>query len=393
MLPSHCRSGSVGQQERHRGLTGGGDRAPSPSGRQAAPAASAPARRLLSYFAPESPLDKRIAAYLAHQMPSARGLRVSSLRRIPGGASRETWSFDATWEEDGQERTAGYIVRRDPDASLLETDRGVEYAIYRALEGSGVPAPRALWLEYDPAWLDRPFFVMERIDHCFTAPQALVDDRMSHIHERVAARKMAILADIHRLDWRARGLADALGEPPAPDECAPRELAYWRAVIAREALEPQPVLETAMNRLAAHQPPPARTIALVHGDYRTGNFLFDRHGDIRGILDWEMAHLGDPLEDVGWLLGTTWRYGGKGRIGGLMTREEAYDRYANESGFPVDPAAVRWWEILGNVKFAAICLTGARSFVDGRTAEIMMAIVGRMAPPLEVELLQLIQHG
>lgn len=334
-------------------------------------------------------MEQRIAAYLAYRMPAARGVTVTNLRRIPGGASRETWSFDAAWEEDRAPCSGGFILRRDPDASLLETDREREFRIYRALADSPVPVPRALWLESDPAWLDRPFFVMERIDGCWTSAEVLLDPRMERVRPAVAERKLAILAEIHRFDWQAHDL-EFLGVPPSPDVCATRELAHWRGVICAETLEPQPVLEAAMNWLAAHPPPPAQRIALVHGDYRTGNFLFDRRGAIRGILDWEMAHLGDPLEDVAWMCQKSWQYARDGRPGGLFSREEAYAGYAAASGLTVDPAAVRWWEVLANVKLAAIFLTGARSFVEGRTNEILMAVVGRMVPPLEAELLDLL---
>lgn len=335
-------------------------------------------------------MEERIAAYLQHRAPEQGTPRVEALRRIPGGASRETWSVDVVWDSDGSEHRRGYIIRRDPDASLLETDRGREYAIYRALAGSDIPAPRALWLEEDPAWLDRPFFVMERIDNCFSAPQALVDPRMARIQPRVAEQKMAILARIHRLDWQERGLAE-LGVPVSPSGCAPRELAHWQHVLKQEAVEPQPVLQAAITWLRAHLPPAAHHIALVHGDYRTGNFLFDRRGEVRGILDWEMAHLGDPLEDLAWLSLRVWRYARDERIGGLLDRDEAYRMYEAAGGVAVNRTAVHWWEILGNVKMAVICLTGGRSFVEGRTREIMMALVARMTPRLDMEILDLLE--
>lgn len=334
-------------------------------------------------------MEERTAAYLAHRMPEARDIQVSGLYRIPGGASRETWSFDARWLEGDTERSAGFIIRRDPDASLLETDRGAEYAIYRALEGTDVPAPRALWLEPDPVWLDRPFFIMERIDNCWSAGQVLVDPRFERIRPAVAEGKMRVLGAIHALDWRTRGL-EFLGVPASAEACAPDQVRHWREIVSQDAIEPQPLLTAAMDWLDAHSPRPSGLITLVHGDYRTGNFLFDRRGTIRAVLDWEMAHLGDPLEDLGWLCMEFWQYAKDGRPGGLYTHEEAYDAFARVHGFPVDREAVRWWEILGNVKMAAICLTGARSFVDGRTSEIMMAVVGRMVPPLEREIARLI---
>lgn len=331
----------------------------------------------------------RVAAYLRHRMPAAQDLTVSRLHRLPGGASRETWSFDAAWQENGVARSAGFILRRDPDASLLETERRREFLVYRALAGTDIPVPRALWLEEDPAWLDRPFFVMERIDGCWAAPQVLLDPRMERIQAPVAEQAITILARIHQVDWQARGLAP-LGVPDSPATCATRELAHWRRVIEQEALEPQPVLEAALDWLAEHPPPPAQRIVLVHGDFRTGNFLFDRHGVIHAVLDWEMAHLGDPLEDLAWMCQKSWEFRREGRVGGLLHRDEVYARYQAAACVRVDPTALHWWEVLANVKLAAIYLTGARSFVEGRTGEVLMAIVGRMVPPLEAELLRLL---
>jgi aminoglycoside phosphotransferase (APT) family kinase protein len=334
-------------------------------------------------------MQERIAAYLAHRMPAARNVRVEAVRRIPGGASRETWSFDAFWEEDHAPHQGGFILRRDPDASLLVTEREREYRIYRALEGTAVPVPRARWLEPDPCWLDRPFFIMDRIDGCQTSGDLLAGPGYASVRPKVAARKMAILAALHALDWRALGL-DTLGTPDSPAACAPRELAHWRAIIETEAIEPQPVLRAAMDWLASNLPPPAARIALVHGDYRTGNFLYDPQGQIRGILDWEMAHLGDPMEDLAWLALRSWRYRHPQLAGGLAPRAELFTLYEQAGGVPVNERSVHWWEVLGNVKLAAIFLTGARSYVEGRTTDIMMALVGRMLPPLEAEILDLL---
>lgn len=335
-------------------------------------------------------MQERIAAYLTHRMPAARSMQIEGLRRIPGGASRETWSFDASWEEDHAPCRGGFILRRDPDASLLVTEREREYTIYQALDGTAVPVPRARWLEPDPCWLDRPFFIMDRIDGCQTSGDLLAGPEYEAVRPTVAARKMQILAALHALDWRALGL-DVLSPPEAAAECAGRELAHWRSIITAEALEPQPVLEAAMAWLAANLPPPASRIVLVHGDYRTGNFLYNSQGQILGVLDWEMAHLGDPMEDLAWLAMRSWRYRHPQLAGGLLPRAELFKLYEQAGGVPVHEGAIRWWEVLGNLKLAGIFLTGARSFVEGRTTEIMMALVGRMLPPLEAEILDLLE--
>jgi aminoglycoside phosphotransferase (APT) family kinase protein len=328
----------------------------------------------------------QIAAYLQHQMPRARDIEVSPPVRIPGGASRETWSFDATWRE-GKARTGrGFILRRDPEASLLETERYVEFRVYQILHDTDVPVPEVFWLETDPRWLERPFFVMGRLPGQ-ASPQALVATNFNGRADAIAQQKVEILARIHQLDWRALGL-DFLGPPEGPDRCAAMEIDRWERILRQQALEPQPVLELALAWLKAHQPV-AQRITLVHADYRTGNFLVE--GDrITGVLDWEMVHLGDPLEDVAWACLRAWRWAGDSRIGGLLPRDEFYRRYEAASGLHVDPDAIRFWEVLGNLKLAVIFLTGARSFCEARSHDVIHAYTAYINPEIEAEILRLI---
>ncbi len=330
---------------------------------------------------------EQVAAYLQHKLPDAREIEVTQLWRIPGGASRETWSFDATWREGKAPAKAGrFIVRRDPEASLLETERYVEFRVYQAVRGTGIPVPEVYWLETDPRWLERPFFVMGRLPG-EASPQGLLPTAFNANAEAIAKQKVVILARIHNLDWRALGL-DFLGVPDAPDRCGAREIERWERIMREQALEPQPALELAVAWLRAHQPV-AQRVTLVHADYRTGNFLVQ--GDrITGVLDWEMVHLGDPLEDVAWVCLRSWRWGGDARVGGLLPREEFYRRYEAASGLKVDRDSVRFWEVLGNLKLGAIFLTGARSFCEGRSKDAVHAFTAHLAPEIEAEILRLI---
>lgn len=333
-------------------------------------------------------MQERVREYLSSRL-NAPDVAVSGLYRIPGGASRETWSFDARWRDNGRDVSRGFILRRDPDASLLVTDRDVEFRVMEAVAAHGVPVPRMHWLEADGGLLDRPFFVMERIDGCETSPsKVLMDPRFFPVRERLAQRFVDILARIHALDWRTAGLA-SLGVPDSEAGCAPMEIERWEVIVDRDALEPQPVIRAAFRWLRRHVPPAAQRIVLVHADYRTGNFLCDPSGEIRGVLDWEMTHLGDPMEDIAWACIRPWRWLGDEKIGGLMERNEFYRRYSEATGFEVNDEAVRFWEILGNVKLAAIFITGARSFCDGRTRSPMMAFLGRNIGRLELELMDL----
>ena len=330
--------------------------------------------------------EEQIAAYLEHKMPDAREIEVSQLWRIPGGASRETWSFDATWREGKARAGSGFILRRDPEASLLETERYVEFRIYQLLQDTGVPVPEVHWLETDPRWLERPFFVMARLPGEASA-QALVAGGFGDHAEAIAQQKVEILARIHSLDWQEMGI-DFLDLPEGPDRCGDQEIDRWETIMREQALEPQPTLELAFAWLRAHRPV-AQRVTLVHADYRTGNLLVD--GDrITGVLDWEMVHLGDPLEDVAWVCLRSWRWAGDARVGGLLPRQEFYHRYEAASGLKVNPESVRFWEVLGNVKLAVIFLTGARSFSERRSKDAMHAFTAHLSPEIETEILRLI---
>ena len=337
-------------------------------------------------------LEERIAGYLASKLNGADGIAVENLYRIPGGQSRETWSFDARWREAGKDVERGFILRRDPDASLLESDRNLEFGVMAAVGSQGVPVPEMYWLEDDASLLDRPFCMMARIDGCEANPtKVLLDPRLFSVRQHLADQFTDILARIHAVDWSRPGF-EVLGEAPAPGACGLAEVERWERIVAQESLDPQPVLRAAFRWMRNHPPKSAQKVVLVHADYRTGNFLAHPSGEIRGILDWEMTHLGDPLEDVGWACIRPWRWLGNEQIGGLMERDYLYRRYEEASGFKIDEESVRFWEVLGNVKLAAIFLTGARSYCEGRTRSAMMAFLGRNVNRLELEVMDLMER-
>ena len=114
----------------------------------------------------------------------------------------------------------------------------------------------------------------------------------------------------------------------------------------------------------------------MHGDYRTGNFLYDKEGNVRGILDWEMAHLGDPLEDLAWSLNRVWCWGRDSRVGGLTTKEHAIRIWEEASGLRADPEALRWWELFSSVKGQAIWISSGREYQSGKNQDPVLALSG-----------------
>ena len=315
--------------------------------------------RVTEYVAVED-LAERFAHYVAHQWPDASGVEVTDLARIHGGASRETYRLRLRSSRGEQ----GLILRRDPPGSLIETDRATEVLFYRAFQGSSVPVPRILWLEEESTWLDRPFFVMEAIEGGEASPQALLAPPYDALAEQIGQKKWQILGEIHRADPAALGLVAAL---PAPelDACWLRELDHWEGVLDEDELAPQPIGRAAIRWLRRNPPPPAQKLTAVHADYRTGNFLVDNSGEIIGILDWEMAHLGDPLEDLASSLNRVWHWARDERAGGLLPRKRAVEIWEAASGLRADPQALHWWDLFSSVKGLGIWISSGQEYAHG----------------------------
>ncbi|MEY2926351.1 MAG: hypothetical protein RL367_828 [Pseudomonadota bacterium] len=293
---------------------------------------------------------------------------ITGVKRFHGGASRETYGLDVL--VDGGPR--GLIVRRDPADSLIDTDRSIEFAAYSSFADSDVPVPRALSLVEDDRILGAPFFVMERIDG---GEAGSPFDPASYGPNRahVGRQFFRILGLIHARDPAVTPLCKLA---PSPESCWAKELGYWEAEIENDALEPQPIAKAAIRWLRRNPPPPPQRLAVVHGDYRTGNVLADQKGDIVAVLDWEMAHLGDPLEDLAWALDPLWNVYDDDSAGGLIARAEAISLWEAASGLLFDAAAFGWWEMFATVKSLGIWVSSAKAFADGVNTDPILAFSG-----------------
>jgi aminoglycoside phosphotransferase (APT) family kinase protein len=330
-------------------------------------------------------MEEKLRAFLSSQMPEATEVAIRNLERRPGGASRESWSFDVAWKQDGSSIERRCILRRDPARSLLEadkTDRSQEFRILQAMDSAHIPVPRPYWLDTDGRWLERPSLIMERMDGQPTPLPTYPPSGDPAVREKLAMQFVEILARIHRADWRQLGLA-FLGVPGAGEAGARRQVALWDDTYRKNRLEPIPILDEAFRWLRANLPSTDR-ITLVHGDYRSGNYLYDEAGRITAMLDWEVAHLGDPMEDLGWACMKFWN-GGVLAVG-LMDRDELLRRYEERSAITVDEKSVFFYEVLGNVKMATIALTGVRAFCEGTTSHLLLGMLGFVVPRLLADL-------
>ncbi|MEE9284707.1 MAG: phosphotransferase family protein [Dehalococcoidia bacterium] len=297
--------------------------------------------------------EKWLGQHLAH---GGKAPKVLGVRRIPGGFSAETYHVAVAWPGSVDGMPEELILRRDPAGGPVERDIEREYGVMLALRDSPIPVPKVFKLEKDSTRLERPFFVEEFLPGNADRHR-LFSDAYAPMRPRLGERFIAILAAMHTLDARRWGL-DFLGDPGGGTRPAAREVALWEDVEERNRLAPCPILTEAFIWLKANLPEAPR-VSLVHGEFRAGNFLHD--GDqIVAILDWEYAHLGDPVEDLGWAFRKAFRLGPNET--GFFPRQEFLARYEAKAGFTVQPEALRFWEVLGYVKAIAILMTWQQAF-------------------------------
>lgn len=315
------------------------------------------------------------------------GASLTALRRLAGGASRELWSLDARWRGE----TRRLVLRRDPPGREGDAgDRGLEFALLQAAQAAGVPVPPVHWSCDDPAVLGSAFFLMEHVDGETLPRRLLRDDAYADARRVMTAQLGEVLARIHAIDPDRPELA-GLGSVGQGGASPREEVARIGAGIRELAVEPHPVLDLA-ERWLLERAPAATRRSVVHGDYRIGNVIFGPEG-VRAILDWELAHAGDPLEDLGWLCTESWRFGGSLPVGGIGTREELVEAYEKAGGGPVDREALAWWEACGSFKVALVWIMQARVFLDGRVPSVELASLGRRTAEPEAELLRILRES
>jgi aminoglycoside phosphotransferase (APT) family kinase protein len=313
------------------------------------------------------------ASDLADRLGRALGGTVTSLRALPGGASRLTSALDV--EDPGGGRRS-LVLQQQRGTGLTQSSTVVlEAALLRAALRAGVPVPRVLAAGaadgLDPGWL-----IVERLEGETLARRLLRDEAYAEARGKLCADVARALAQIHTI-------------PPHDVPGLPSVDPFERPLEFLDGIgEVRPVLEFGSRWLAANRPPAAgRT--LVHGDFRMGNFLVDATG-LRGVLDWELAHAGDPAEDLGWLSARAWRFGARDEVGGFSGLDDFLAQYAASSGRLIAPTTVRWWQAYASLKWAVICALQACTHLGGTARSVELAAIGRRVCESEWDLLGLI---
>ena len=309
-------------------------------------------------------VEHAIVEFLQTSLPDANGVAISGLHRIGGGNSRENWLFDASWTAGRADVRQQLILRRDPPAGLLDTDRRQECAVLEAVAATGLPVPRVRWHDLDGRWLGRPSIVMDRYPG-IADRKGLTEENglgLDAAQRTALARELCrFLARLHAADVDTSSLAQ-----PASATAAESVLDEWEARVQAVVLEPQPDLYFVLGWLRAHLPAPARS-ALVHGDFRPGNALV-LDGRLQVVLDWETAHLGDPLEDLGWHFAPYYRR--EHFIPGAWEAADFLAEYGRITDMEVDRASLDFWIVVAHFKMCVMALAGIEAFCSGSTDRV-----------------------
>jgi aminoglycoside phosphotransferase (APT) family kinase protein len=295
------------------------------------------------------------------------GTRLERVRRLSAGASRAMWTVDAVRSDGSVEKL---IVRTDPRSGSRPTGPVPEAALLRAAAEAGVPVPRIVAE-------DDEHLVVERIDGETIPRKILRDDEFAAARPKLAAQCGEALAAIHSI------AVDSV--PGLNTEADP--VTTWRAMLDGFG-QPHPTFELALRWLDERRPPTTGA-SVVHGDFRNGNLIVGPDG-LRAVLDWELAHIGDPMEDLGWLCVKAWRFGVDQPVGGFGEREDLFAAYGRASGRSVDPDVARWWEVLGTMKWGIMCIAQAFTHLSGTVRSVELATIGRRVCENEWDLLELI---
>ena len=319
------------------------------------------------------PVDSEALKSALGQALVAAGLGgdVVDLHRLSGGASRDTWAFALV---DGAQRRELILQRARPGGIRTGVGMSGEAELVRAAGDAGVPVPGVVAWSTEPDEIGEAWAITQRLDG-ETIPRRILRSLGDTGAERLTRQLGEAAAAVHGID-RAR-------VPHLHDD---DQVTQFRELLDAVG-EPSPAFELGLRWLEEHRPEPVEA-QVVHGDLRLGNLIVDDDG-LRAVIDWELAHIGDPTEDLGWPCVRAWRFGADPPVGGFGDRETFYAAYEAASGRAVDRERAHWWEALSTLKWGVMCILQAQTHLGGVNRSVELAAIGRRVCENEYDLLLL----
>ncbi len=322
-------------------------------------------------------MEQKLGRCVAAWCPGATG--VVGVARLSGGASQETWSFDIVHPNGN----IGSILRRAPAGYGASPGRAAgldaEARLMQLAYDAGLPSPRVMHVLTPQDELGAGF-IMARVEGESIARKILRDAQFAKARPILARQLGKVIAGIHGLPVSK---LPKLRQMTSTKEITDLDREY------RSFGWPRPVFELALRWLRDRDPGPSVEMTLVHGDFRHGNLIIGPDG-VRAVLDWELAHTGDPMEDLGWICVNSWRFGEIDKpVGGFGSREELFAGY-EAAGHRVDPARVMFWEVMGTLRWGVMCCGMMQRFRLGPDHSMERAMIGRRSSETEIDLLRLL---
>ena len=311
---------------------------------------------------------------------------LDAVERLSGGASQETYRIELT--RGG--KPAVLALRRasggiEGEVTAAHPGLAVEALLMQAAAQAGVPEPKVHYVLRSEDGVGAGF-IMQWLDGFTLGAQIVKTPELAEIRPQLARRCGEVLAQIHGIDLVASGLDQHLQHQSAEE--------YVRQTWQRyqDFNTPQPMIDFTARWLLDHLPENT-TPALVHNDFRNGNVMIDVSG-IVAVLDWEVAYIGDPMRDLGWILTHSWRFGRDDLpVGGFGEVADLFAGYESVSGTSVDPEAVRFWQIFGSFWWSVGCLGMAEHYRNGPDKTVERPAVGRRSSECQVDCVNLLIPG
>lgn len=325
--------------------------------------------------------------WLAREIGAER-VTIAKAALLAGGAVQQNWRLDVEVSGGPHAGQHGWVLRTDAAASLdLSLDRVSEFRCIEAAYKAGVRVAEPIAVSSDRALIGQAFAVQALVSGNAQGRRIVRDPNLAEFGDALAREIGGELARIHSV----RPTGGTLSFLPVPVvNPSRREVAVLRKGLDG-ASEPRPALEYILGWLDVNAPEP-RALALVHGDFRTGNYMVD-HGRLTAVLDWEFCHWGDPREDLGWFIARCWRFGNDDKVaGGIAKLASLLDGYNAISDIKIAASELPYFEVLAAARWAAISLLQGDRFIQGGERSLELALTGLMPPEMEWDALDIIDR-